>query len=85
MSHPNLNQLLGRRIVGVILKEGKCPSDQLFLIFDDGTYAEVWATDGMNVSTGWRGDAATARAYLSSSHRVTQEAHLDQTSSEPST
>lgn len=75
MSKPDLKLLLGRRIVGVILKEGERPDSQLFLVLDDGTYTEVYS-DWLGLSLGWPGGAERARAYMASTHVVIREAHL---------
>ena len=47
-----LSQLLGKRICGAVVKEGdRLPRMQVFLIFDDDTYYEVY-TDSMIYGTG---------------------------------
>jgi hypothetical protein len=77
MSKPDLKLLLGRRIVGAILKKGEGPGRQLFLVLDDGTYTEVYS-DWLGVSVGWLGGVDKARAYMASTHKITHEAHLPQ-------
>lgn len=81
MKDPNLESLLGRRIIGAIVKEPSRPnaepSGQLFLILDDGTYAEVFAPrGGLYFSMAWPGGAEEARGYMAASHKIIREAHL---------
>jgi hypothetical protein len=69
MNDPNLESLVGRRIIGAILKEarqvGSNPSAQVFLILDDGTYAEVYAhVGGLCCSMAWPAGAAQARKHM---------------------
>jgi hypothetical protein len=81
MSEPDLESLLGRRITGAIVKERRQsdsqPSAQLFLILDDGTYAEVYApVGGLCFSMPWEGTAARARAYMDATMKTVREAYL---------
>jgi hypothetical protein len=73
-----LDLLLGRRIVGGIVKKGEGPKSQLFLILDDGTWTELTSDGSIWMSGGWRGDAAWVRKYIASSHKITDEAHLEE-------
>ncbi len=79
MSAPNLNLLLGQRIVGAILKEGEGPASQMFLIFEDGTHTEFYSDDRIRVSAGWPGGVERARAYMASTHKITHEAYVPTT------
>lgn len=48
-----VEQIIGRRISGVVIKrakEGGHPTNQLFLLFDDGHYYEFYTT-GCSIST----------------------------------
>lgn len=76
MSAPRLELLLGQRIVGAILKEGQGPASQLFLVFEDGTYTELYSDAEIYVSAGWEGGARRAKAYMAGTHQIVQEAHL---------
>jgi hypothetical protein len=54
MKH-NADQILGKTIVGLIIKENKDefqPSSQLFLLFDDHTSYEFYSDDGHINPTG---------------------------------
>ena len=47
-----LPQLLGKRICGAVVKEGdRLPRMQVFLIFDDDTYYEVYTDSTIDVGT----------------------------------
>ena len=47
-----LPQLMGKKICGAVVKEGdRLPRMQLFLLFDDETYYEIY-TDSMIYGTG---------------------------------
>lgn len=85
MKEMPLEPLLGRRITGVIVKHGSQPDSQVFLIFDDGTYAEIWANGGQRISAPWVGGVERARAYLATTHTVVQEAYaeVEETCPEP--
>ncbi len=48
-------QILGKTIVGIIIKQNKqrrSPQSQLFLVFDDHTTYEFWSPDGGIRTTG---------------------------------
>ena len=52
---PEVEQILGKCIVGVVIKENKNtyqPNSQLFLLFDDGTSYEFYSDDGYINTTG---------------------------------
>ena len=54
MKH-EVEKIIGKRIVGVVMKETKKefqPSSQLFLLFDDHTSYEFYSDDGYINSTG---------------------------------
>lgn len=36
-------QIVGRRVAGVVVKEGLHPRSQVFLVFDNDTYYELYA------------------------------------------
>ena len=61
-----LPRLLGKRICGVVVKEGdRLPRMQVFLIFDDDTYYEIY-TDSTIYGTGGidRGGIEQVRQYM---------------------
>ena len=61
-----LPQLLGKRICGAVVKEGdRLPQMQVFLIFDDDTYYEIY-TDSTIYGTGGvdRGGIEHVRQYM---------------------
>ena len=61
-----LPQLLGKRICGAVVKEGdRLPRMQVFLIFDDDTYYEIY-TDSTIYGTGAvdRGGIEHVRQYM---------------------
>jgi hypothetical protein len=81
MNDPGLESLLGRRITGAIIKKarqvGSNPSAQLFLILDDGTYAEVYAhVGGLVFSLPYPGGAPEVRKYMDVSMETVREAYL---------
>ena len=80
MKDPNLESLIGRRIVGAIVKEarqaGSQPSAQRFLILDDGTYCEVFTPTGrLFFSMAWPGAASHARSYMEATMETVYEAY----------
>ena len=71
-----LPQLLGKRICGAVVKEGdRMPRMQVFLIFDDDTYYELY-TDSTIYGAGGvdRGDLAHVRQYMPQ-QRILFECH----------
>ena len=61
-----LSQLLGKRICGAVVKKGdRLPRMQVFLIFDDDTYYEIY-TDSIIYGTGGvdKGDIEHVRQYM---------------------
>lgn len=62
----SLPQLLGKRICGAVIKEGDCmPRMQVFLVFDDDTYYEIYA-DSMIYGAGGidNGGIENVRQYM---------------------
>ena len=39
-------EIVGKTIAGFIVKEGKHPKEQVYLVFDDDTYFEFFAASG---------------------------------------
>jgi len=67
---------VGKTISGVLVKESdRLPRLQLFLIFEDDTYFEIYSQTG-DMSGASRlsfGGGADARRYLSSTHTIVLE------------
>jgi hypothetical protein len=58
-----LPRLVGKTISHVVLKEGKGPRAQLFLVFADGTYYEFYADSSIDGAAGIdRGGLSTVLA-----------------------
>jgi hypothetical protein len=73
-----LPQLLGKRICGAVVKEGdRMPRMQVFLIFDDDTYYEMY-TDSSIFGTGGvdKGDIEHVRQYMPE-HPIVFECHAE--------
>ena len=71
-----LPRLLGKRICGAVVKEGdRMPRMQMFLIFDDDTYYELY-TDATICGNGGvdEGDIEHVRQYMSK-QRIVFECH----------
>ena len=67
-----LPELLGKRICGAVVKEGdRMPRMQVFLIFDDDTYYELY-TDSTIYGAGGidEGDIENVRQYMPEKHIV---------------
>ena len=74
-----LRDLLGKRIVGVVAKRTRIdrpPYEQLFLVFDDSTYFEIYGelhpAGGVD-----SGGIEAVRAYLGRSMEIIFEAELE--------
>jgi hypothetical protein len=64
-----LEQIVGKTIAHVLVKErGGTPQSQLFLLFTDGTYYEVYSTEGNIYPTHGleQGDMEQVREYMPS-------------------
>ncbi len=62
-----LGEIVGKTIQAVLVKERPgTPQSQFFLLFTDGTYFELYATDGNIYSTSAvrRGTIDDVRAYM---------------------
>jgi hypothetical protein len=73
-----LPQLLGKRICGAVVKEGdRMPRMQVFLLFDDGTYYELY-TDSTIFGAGGvdQGDLEHVRRYMPE-QRLVCECHAE--------
>lgn len=59
-----IKEILGKRVRGVVVKEskGNAPASSVFLIFDDGTYFELWG-DVHGAGGVDRGGEQEVRAY----------------------
>ena len=70
--------IVGKRIKGVIAKEGPGPSHQLFLVFDDDTYLEFYAySEIFSCGELSHGGADGVRQYMSTSHKIVNEHVLE--------
>lgn len=68
-----IRQIVGKRISGVIVKEGRRrPRSHLFLLFDDGTYYEMHGNI-RNARGLAYGGPEKARVYLSETMRIVVE------------
>ena len=73
-----LPQLLGKQICGAVVKEGdRMPRMQVFLVFDDDTYYEMY-TDSTMFGTGGvdDGDIEHVRRYMPK-QRIVFECHAE--------
>lgn len=73
-----LSQLLGKRICGAVVKEGdRMPRMQVFLIFDDDTYYEMY-TDSSIFGAGGidQGNIENVRLYMPA-QKIVFECHAD--------
>lgn len=70
--------MLGKRICGAVIKEGDgSPRMQIFLIFDDGTYYEIYSDVAINGIGGvYEGDIEFVRQYMPE-HGITFEIHAE--------
>ena len=73
---PVTQEILGKRITGVIVKRGielwTRPVCQFFLLFDDETYFELYSSEGL-INTGGslpEGDFAFVQRYGAEAHHV---------------
>lgn len=82
---PQADQILGKRIAGVVIKENRNtfqPNSQLFLLFDDGTSYEFYSDDGYINSTGSIGKMSLNDILHDSDERsrvVLQVTNIDKT------
>ena len=69
-----VKDIVGKTIQGVVVKEGSHPRSQLFLLFTDNTYYELYCPDSKIREAGGvnRGGAEEVRRYLSD-HRIVLE------------
>lgn len=69
-------QMIGKRITGVVFKSPRdgraAPCSQLFLLFDDGTYFELYslASPVLPTTATRPGCLSDVLAYLGESHRL---------------
>jgi hypothetical protein len=77
---PTINEIIGKRIVGVIVKESdRWPKSQLFLLFDDNTYFELYSTYDEIRGAGDidKGGQAEIKELGKGSHKIVLEFHDD--------
>jgi hypothetical protein len=78
MKTEGLSEMLGKTVTGVIAKQSRLnrpPHSQLFLIFSDGTYLEIWG-DVHPAGGVDPGGLEKARRYLAESTEIVFETHL---------
>lgn len=79
-----IDQTLGKTITGIIVKEdargGGRPAAQVFLLFSDNTYYELYTAEGEMAFTGGvdPGGVDEVTHYLSSKMRIVYQNTLDQ-------
>jgi hypothetical protein len=68
-------QLVGKTIAHVIVKEGRNPSEQLFLVFTDGSYYEMFTMcdSFVGASSLGSGGVEAVRAYLAGKQEIVLE------------
>jgi len=68
--------MVGRMITGVVVKEGDGPPrSQVFLIFSDGFYTELYSDAPIKAASLWPGGRDEVRAYMAPEKRVVFEAY----------
>jgi hypothetical protein len=75
--------ILGKTITGVVVKRDqltRSPASQVFLVFSDNTYFEIYASTGDITSTSSlsRGGMPEVRRYMSENAEITLDACLDE-------
>ena len=77
-SENNLRGILGKRIQAVVHARsfGSNPPDQLFLVFDDGTYYEFYGNQIQGTSSPSQGDQAAAVRSLVDRECVVKQVSL---------
>ncbi len=79
-----IDETLGKTITGIIVKENKTmfqsPSSQVFLLFSDHTYYELYTgNDTISFSGGVdKGDKDTVAGYMSQEMNIAFEAYLNE-------
>ena len=76
MIKSQLAGIVGKTLAGVIAKSSsRAPRSQIFLMFTDGTYYEIYAENGMSTAGGIdRGGRETVLRYMSDGTEVVLEA-----------
>jgi len=75
-----IKEILGKTITGIIAKERTgVPQSQVFLVFSDNTYFELYCTDSVISGTGglWEGGMDDVRKYMSETSSIILDAQLD--------
>lgn len=76
MDPEKFEAMVGRTITGVVVKESdRPPRSQVFLIFSDGVYSELWSDAPINAARLWPGGRDEVRAYMAPQQRIVFEAY----------
>lgn len=69
-----IKKIVGKRIHGVVVKEGHGPASQVFLVFDDDTHYELYAETEIHGIKGIdTGGMDTVRAYMAPRNTIILE------------
>ncbi|MGE0594655.1 MAG: hypothetical protein AB7G23_08975 [Vicinamibacterales bacterium] len=72
-----IRDIVGKSIAGVVVKESdRPPRRQVFLVFSDGTYYELYSGSGDIKGAGGidTGGLEAVRNYMSATHKIVLEA-----------
>jgi hypothetical protein len=70
----SVKQLVGRTISNVIVKTGPTVGEQVFLVFEDGTWFEIYSRFPMSASGSvHHGKANDVRSYMAEAQKVVLE------------
>lgn len=67
------DDVVGKRIVGIVVTEGSSPMSQVFIEFGDGTYFELYSHGRIQPSKLGVGGREAVRSYLGLRHRIVYE------------
>ena len=71
----SIRDLIGKTISGIVVKQGGPVRQQIFLLFSDDTYFEIYSNDGLNYSGAvCSGTADEVRAYMGDAQRIVIDA-----------
>lgn len=81
MAPKGIYQILGKKVVGVVVKKAKSPEthpkEQIFLIFDDYTYYELYSPDFGFTGGVYTGGRSSVLEYVSATYDVIYQGYLD--------
>jgi len=68
--------MLGRTITGIVIKASdRPPRSQVFLLFSDGMYSELYSDAPIKAASLWPGGPDEVRAYMAPEQQVIFEAY----------